>query len=109
MDKLIVNENLLNNNCWVGVLDGFKFFIKSVVKETMEEVINEKMCNANLEDKRLNTEELCARWNISKNTLHNWEQNKIISPLPIGGRKKVFSMKDVLEVEVNGLIKHPSL
>ena len=74
-------------------------------KEVVEEVISDKMCNVNLEDKRLNTEELCQRWNISKGTLEKWEKDGRIERLPLGGRKKLFSMADVLRAESEGLIR----
>jgi len=96
---------LLNTRCWVDVVEGLKITFKGWVKEVVEEVIDEKMVCANLEDKRLNTDELCHRWCISKSTLSNWEQNGIIAPLPLGGRRKIYSMKDVLDAESEGLIK----
>ena len=86
--------------------DSDKVLIKQ--EEVVEEVINDKMCNANLEDKRLNVEELCKRWNISKGTLANWEKDGRIAPLPLGGRRKIYSMGDVLNAESEGLIKRVS-
>ena len=91
--------------CWVGVLETMKYTVKTWVKEAVEEVLDEKILNANIEDKRLNTDELCERWDISKNTLYNWEKDGIIKPLPIGGRRKIYSMKDVLAAETDGLVK----
>ena len=96
---------LLNTGCWVDVVEGLKQTFKGWVKEVVEEVIDEKMVCANLEDKRLNTDELCQRWNISKATLFVWEKNGIIAPLPLGGRRKIYSMKDVLAAESDGLVK----
>ena len=100
-----VEMTLLDTRCWESVLESMKYTFKGWVKEVVEEVISDKMCNVNLEDKRLNTEELCQRWNISKNTLHTWEQNGVIQPLPLGGKKKVYSMADILSAEVNGFVK----
>lgn len=91
--------------CWDGVLETMKFTFKTWVREAVEEVLDEKSLNANIEDKRLNTDELCERWDISKNTLYNWEKDGIIKPLPIGGRRKIYSMKDVLAAETDGLVK----
>lgn len=96
---------LLNTRCWVDVVEGLKQTFKGWVKEVVEEVIDDKMVSANLEDKRLNTDELCQRWCISKSTLSNWEQEGKITPLPLGGRRKIYSMKDVLDAESEGLIK----
>lgn len=101
-----LNEiTLLDTRCWAGVLEGLKYTFKGWVREVVEDVISEKMCNVNLEDKRLNVMELCKRWNISKNTLRNWEHNGIIQPLPLGGKKKVYSMADIHSAEVNGFVK----
>ena len=96
---------LLNTRCWVDVVEGLKQTFKGWVKEVVEEVIDDKMVCANLEDKRLNTDELCQRWNISKATLYVWEKNGIIASLPLGGRRKIYSMKDVLDAESDGLVK----
>lgn len=95
----------LNTRCWADVVESVKYTFKNWVREVVEEVIDDKMCNANLEDKRLNSKELCARWNISKNTLYNWERDGIISPLPLGGRRKIYAMRDILNAESEGLVK----
>lgn len=99
------NEALFDTRCWASILEGFKYLIKGVVKETVEEVITDKICNVNLEDKRLTVEELCERWAISKGTLYHWERDGRIAPLPIGGRRKIYSMGDVLRAEADGLIR----
>lgn len=103
-NKLITND-LFDTRCWINVIDGLRYFIKGVVKEAVEEELTDKMCNVNLEDKRLNTVELCERWNISKATLIHWEKEGRIAPLPLGGRKKLYSMGDILNAEASGLIK----
>ena len=91
--------------CWETMVETVKYAVKTWVRETIEEVLDEKILNSNIEDKRLNTDELCERWHISKNTLYNWEKAGIIKALPIGGRRKVYSMKDVLFAESDGLVK----
>ncbi|MCQ2327699.1 MAG: hypothetical protein MJZ71_09075 [Bacteroidales bacterium] len=96
---------LLDTRCWANVLESLKFTFKGWVREVVEDVISEKMVNLNLEDKRLTVVELCKRWSISKNTLRTWEQNGVIKPLPLGGKKKVYSMADIHSAEVNGLVK----
>ena len=98
-------RTLLNTRCLSGVVKSVKYTFKNWVREVVEEVIDDKMCNANLEDKRLNAKELCERWNISRNTLYNWERDGVISPLPLGGRRKIYSMKDVLNAEMEGLVR----
>ena len=96
---------LLNTRCWADVAESLKQTFKGWVKEAVEEVINDKLCNANIEDRRLNAEELCKRWSITRNTLHKWERDGIISPLPLGGRRKIYSMMDVLDAESEGLVR----
>jgi hypothetical protein len=96
---------LLNTRCWADVVEGLKYTFKNLVKEAVEEAIVDKMSNANLEDRRLNAEELCKRWSITRNTLHKWERDGIISPLPLGGRRKIYSMRDVLNAESEGLVR----
>lgn len=104
IQKDSVND-LFDTRCWINVIDGLKYFIKGIVKEAVEEELTGKMCNVNHEDKRLNTVELCERWNISKATLKHWEDDGRITPLPLGGRKKLYSMGDILNAEASGLIK----
>ena len=68
----------------------------SVLLYTLEEVkIN----------KTLTAKELCQRWNISDNTLRSKENAGIIHPLETGGKKKIYSMKDIKNVEASGFIK----
>lgn len=105
MEKEFNEMVMLDTRCWAGVLEGMKLTFKGWVREVVEDVISEKMCNVNLEDKRLTIDELCKRWNISKSTIYNWEKDGRIAHLPLGGRKKVYSMKDVLFAEADGLIK----
>ena len=106
MENLQKVITLFDTRCWTGLLDGVKYTVKGWMREVLEEVLTEKMCNVNLEDKRLTVEELCERWNIGKSTLYNWECDGKIFPLPLGGRRKIYSMKDVLSVESDGLVKN---
>ncbi len=88
-----------------GFTEGLSFFLKNIVKETIKEVLNDKMYENVVLDQNLTTSQLCERWKISKNTLHSWEERGIISPLPTGGKKKLYSLKDVRDSEVNGYVK----
>lgn len=85
--------------------NGLVSFFKSIVKESVKEVIQDRMYENVMLDQNLTTKQLCKRWNISENTLHSWENKGIISPIQTGGRKKVYSLRDVREVEVNGYVK----
>lgn len=92
-------------NNWGRVSEGIVSFVKSIVKQAMEEVIQDKMYENVVFDQKLTTRQLCERWNISDTTLLTWEKKGIISPIQTGGRKKIYSLKDIREVEVNGYVK----
>ena len=108
-DQIPVPSGLVFNDKTAGCIQylilGFRFAMKSIVKEAVKEVIEEQNYNAPEENKTLTARELCERWNISANTLRNWEIDKKIAPLPLKGRKKIYSMKDVLAAEATGYIK----
>ncbi len=87
------------------LLFGLRYAMKKIVKEAVEEVILEQNVKAVDEERTLTAKELCDRWNISPNTLRSWEIDKRIAPLPLNGRKKIYSMKDVLAAESAGYIK----
>ena len=88
------------------LLLGLRYEMKKIVKEAVEEVILEQNYKAVEEERTLTAKELCERWNISSNTLRSWEIDKRISPLPLKGRKKIYSMKEVLAAESAGYIKN---
>lgn len=100
---------MLNNKGWNSMLDVFKYTVKSWVKEAVDEAIEARMQNVVTEDKLLTADELCKRWHISKNTLHTREKNGIIKPLDMDGKRKMYSLADVREVEVSGMIKTPMI
>ena len=106
MENIQSEITLFDTRCWSNVLEGLKYTLKGWMREVVEEVISEKMCAANIKDKKLTAVELCKRWNISKNTLHNWERNGVIQPLPISGKKKLYSMADIMNAEANGFVKN---
>lgn len=92
---------------------GFDALIKKYIEECVEKVVDNRiyslMCKIaeekSIENKTLTAKELCRRWNISDNTLRNRENEGIIRPLETGGKKKIYSMKDVLNVETSGVCK----
>ena len=87
-----------------GLLEEARYFIKGIVREALEEILDERKDYPITNTPLLNTEELCKRWNITPDTLHNWEKKGKISKLPLGGRKKMYSLKDVEEAEVSGIV-----
>ena len=86
-------------------MEGLKYAFKKMFKETFKEVLSEQGNMTLEEDKILSAQELCERWNISANTLRTYEHNLVIKPLPIGGKKKLYSMKDIHSAEESGFIK----
>ena len=87
-----------------GLLEEARYFIKGIVREALAEIIDEKNYSPITDTPLLTTEELCNRWNITPDTLHNWEKKGKITKLPLGGRKKMYSLKDIEEAEVSGLV-----
>ena len=92
-------------NGWEGIAEGLVGFFKAIVKESVKEVIQDKSYENVVFDQKLTTRQLCERWNISDTTLLAWEKRGVISPIQTGGRKKLYSLKDIREVEANGFIK----
>ena len=87
-----------------SLLEEARYFIKGIVREALEEILDERKDYPITNTPLLNTEELCKRWNITPDTLHNWEKKGKISKMPLGGRKKMYSLKDVEEAEVSGIV-----
>ena len=100
------NNNQNSSNSWNGFTEGLAVFIKAVVKEAVAEAIQDKMYDSVVFDQKLTTKQLCERWNISDTTLLTWERKGIIAPIQTGGRKKIYSLKDIRDVEANGYVKH---
>ena len=87
-----------------GLLEEARYFIKGIVREALEEILDERKDYPITNTPLLNTEELCKRWNITPDTLHNWEKKGKITKMPLGGRKKMYSLKDVEEAEASGIV-----
>ena len=87
-----------------GLLEEARYFIKGIVREAFEEIWDEKNYSPITDTPLLTTGELCKRWNITPDTLHNWEKQGKIAKMPLGGRKKMYSLKDVEEAEVSGIV-----
>ena len=95
--------------------DGFGFdaYMRKLVEETVKKEMDNRMYSLmckiaeekSVENKTLTAKELCQRWNISDNTLRSKENAGIIHPLETGGKKKIYSMKDIKNVEASGFIK----
>ena len=87
-----------------GLLEEARYFIKGIVREAFEEIWVEKNYSSIGETPLLTTEDLCKRWNITPDTLHNWEKKGKIKKMPLGGRKKMYSLASVQEAEASGFV-----
>ena len=95
---------------------GFDAYMKKLIEEIVVKEVDNRLLNIMrkiaeekaIENQTLTAKELCNRWNISDNTLRNRENEGIIHPLETGGKKKIYSMKDILNVETTGVYKRCS-
>lgn len=106
MRKEVINlsNNLIGMRGLDGLLEEARYFIKGIVREAFEEIWDERNYSPIMDTPLLATGELCKRWNITPDTLHNWEKQGKIAKMPLGGRKKMYSLKDVEEAEVSGIV-----
>ena len=104
---------MTNNNEIVSDM-GFDALIKKYIEECVKKEVDNWLFNimskiaeekAIENNKTLTAKELCQRWNISDNTLRSKENAGIIHPLDTGGKKKIYSMKDIRSVEASGILK----
>ena len=111
--KNIIQYNMKENNQNLSDF-GFDALIKKYIEECVDKVVDNRfyslMCKIAEEkaienNKTLTAKELCNRWNISDNTLRSRENAGIIHPLETGGKKKIYSMKDIRNVEASGILK----
>lgn len=103
-DVINLSNSPINMMGLDGLLEEARYFIKGIVREAIEEVWDEKNYSPIKDTPLLTTDELCKRWNITADTLHNWEKKGKIAKMPLGGRKKMYSLKDVEEAEVSGIV-----
>jgi ribosomal protein S25 len=80
-------------------MSSIKLMVKSFLKEILEEIMGESLSESVCKTKTISSDDLCDHWGISKNTLRNREKEGIISPIAIHGRKKMYSMRDVMEID----------
>lgn len=96
-------ENFLENLS--SIWNGIEKFIDLKVNEKFEEISGKELSRINYLNSTLNSDELCKRWECCKNTLLKMEKEGTLSPLPVKGKRKVYLMKDITEIEMSGRIK----
>lgn len=75
--------------------------VETTTKRVFAEMFEDYENNRKFEHSTISSDILCDRWGICKNTLRNYEKDGVITPLPTCGKTKMYSMNDVLEVEMN--------
>lgn len=100
-----VQPNLMNLG---SVMTEMKIFFKTMIRESIEEVLGDQLSLMTLRSKTITSDELCERWSCSKNTLRNKELDRLINPISVNGKTKVYSMGDVLDLELSGVVKKVS-
>ena len=96
-------EKLVEN--FGTLLDMFESFIEAKVNEKFNEAGGKNLNDTIYQYATLTKEELCERWSSCKKSIWNMERAGIISPLPLRGKRNVYSMADVLKVEMTGSVK----
>lgn len=81
--------------------EALKSFINSVVEKKINEALEDYDQIKSYQHSTISSDDLCKRWGRCKNSLRNMEKDGIIQPLPVGGKTKIYSMSDVLMVEMN--------
>lgn len=102
-----MTENGTNNYLegWENVLNDLSKIIKSMVKKSVEDEIRIQMEQQNKLNSTITREELCKRWGCCKNTIMNKEKEGLLFPLSVNGKKKVYSMSDIINLEMGGNLK----
>lgn len=98
--KEYVNENYLEE--WENILNDLGKIIQSMVKKSVEDEIRIQMEQQNKLTSTITREELCKRWGCCKNTIMNKEKEGLLFPLSVNGKKKVYSMSDIINLEMGG-------
>lgn len=97
VDKMIYYiENLEDLGCLGEMI---KKCIDSTARKVFAEMFEDYENNRMFENSTISSDELCKHWGRCKNSLRNLEKDGVIAPLPVGGKTKMYSMKDVLKAE----------
>lgn len=83
-----------------GLGEAIKKCAEDAAKKMFVEMFEDYENNKKLQLATISSDELCDQWGISKNTLHNYEKEGIITPIPTCGRRKMYSMNDVMEAQM---------
>lgn len=100
-----INNKIPNFDFFGELGETIKNYIRVEVQRKVEEFIEEYEQLKKCQQSTINSNDLCKRWGRCKNSLRNMEKIGIIQPLSVGGKTKIYSMEDVLNVEMNGGLK----
>lgn len=97
-----LNNEVPNFDFFGELGERIKNYIRVEVKRKIEEFFEDYEQLKKCQQSTINSNDLCKRWGRCKNSLRNMEKVGIIQPLSVGGKTKIYSMEDVLNVEMNG-------
>lgn len=100
-----LNNEVPNFDFFGELGERIKNYIRVEVQRKVEEYIEENEQLKRHQQSTINSNDLCERWGRCKNSLRDLEKRGIIRPLSVGGKTKIYSMEDVLNVEMNGGLK----
>lgn len=100
-----INNKIPNFDFFGELGETIKNYIRVEVQRKVEEFIEEYEQLKKCQQSTINSNDLCKRWGRCKNSLRNMEKVGIIQPLSVGGKTKIYSMKDVLNAEMNRGLK----
>lgn len=91
--KEILNEGTARI-CMITAAD-LKEVIRDTVLETKREL--EAEIAKNKSDVLLTTDEVAERLSVTARTLYNWERNKFLCPIEVGGKRR-YKLSDINEI-----------
>ena len=91
--------------CLAPLIEEVYTLIESKINEKFDEACGKMLEKSNFENSTLSREELCDRWKCCDNTLRKWEREGLITALPKKGKRKIYSMTDILKAEMLDSVK----
>lgn len=79
--------------------EAIKMCIERTARKVFAEMFEDYENNKKFQNSTISSDELCKHWGRCKNSLRNLEKDGVIAPLPVGGKTKMYSMRDVLKAE----------
>ena len=94
---MVIKEEL------VEILESFfEPIIEKKVNEKFEEICGKQLKETTYLNSTIGRDELCERWGCCKNTIGNLERNGYIQSIPVHGKKKMYLMSDIIDIDNRG-------